>query len=537
MGYKGVIKTIPLGMQGLSGDDPQTTISPSALIRSINIRCDGTSIQTELGSRKWNTVALPSSIMGFVDFWPDAFTQRLIVVCENGKVYKFTDQNNFVEVTGSGTNIRTTLKANNQVYLLTCGSESAGRKRKVFIFTGRDPVQVISGDAIIRTNISTPAADWSTVTGTDENHPFFGIIHKNSIWALGNGNDPHRVYKSTVTDHENFTGTLSGSYSIYPGESERLISAFIYKKKLFFMKNPVGIYQLDDDNADIATWSIQKLLDSFGGVTRHCSAQALDDVVIANAYGGITGIQAVQEFGDVRARDTFATLRCEKSIRRETSQQGDPERHIMFYPDRKLVYVTYRGPTSTQNDKMVVMDLSDKTAKVTISDKDQANCLAMFKDQFGVIRPMYGSSNGFLYQLDWPDQVVGDDGYISEFQTPHMDFGDGNQDIADQIKNFENLEFVIEATGDWPIKVDVYYDSVLSHTSELSLAGGSELGLMKLDVAKLYGDVPLSVIVPLHGSGRRVSFRCYTRGNGEHFKILSMRVYYQLSGQQQRRPT
>ena len=95
---------------------------------------------------------------------------------------------------------------------MRAGKSLSGNAKKLFIFTGSDPVQVIEGTSDVRLNIDAPAADWS---GT--NQPKFGVVHRNRLVCFGNGNDTHRLYFSDSENHEIFVGGDTLTFSVYPG--------------------------------------------------------------------------------------------------------------------------------------------------------------------------------------------------------------------------------------------------------------------------------------------------------------------------------
>lgn len=419
MAYQHQVAVIPLGIGGLHTDDQQSIVPPTDLIYTKNISIGYNQIEKDPGSEKFCSTALPDAVYGFLDFWPNVVTQRLLAVCADGKVYKFNDISGYSEVTPDSA-APATLLVDNQVTLVAGGAESQGRNRKCFIFTGNNPVQVISADGTTRSNISAGATDWSGF-----NQPKFGLIHRNRLVAFGNKNDPHRFYMSLASNHEDFT-TTSLQFSVFPGEGERLISATVYKGRLFLFKYPNGLYYLDDASADTADWAIRKLSSSFGAASEHSIIQVLDDIIVGNAVGSITSLKAVQAFGDVQSADILANLRCEKYMRNTTSYAGTNERHAIYYESRKTAYFAYRGAGNTSNNRLLVMDFSTGQPRVTWTEKDQPNCLGLRKDILGVERPMYGAGDGYIYKMDMATRNVNGVGNVGRCTPALAGLGAGN---------------------------------------------------------------------------------------------------------------
>lgn len=548
--FHGNVVTIPLGQRGLRSDDPQTALSVADLILANDVLCRNGMIEKAPGSAAYNFYPLGDGagnvkgISAFFDFWPTDSAQRIICLTTDGKTRRLIDPYNSSEITGTSPAALTSV---NQAHFMSCGIESINRSRKLLLFNGRDNVQVISGDATTRSSIRLPALDWS---GT--NQPSFGILHKGRVIAFGNANNPHGIYISSASDHEDFQSlTDAAQYPVYPGEGERLFTAFEYKGRIFLGKYPRGVYYIDDSNPNVFEWAIIKVTDSYGMASVHAAASVLDDLLAANATGSITSLNATQAFGDVKSGDVLTNLHAEQFMRTYMSPSGTLDRWALYDADKKLVYFTYRSAGGSQNDRLMVLDVSAGEPKVVWFTKDQPNCLGLIKDAFNVLRPAYGAADGFLYLLDRPDRAIFNStlltpgstgissatsqftGYLSEFQTPHMDFSEGDTARAESVKIFKDLELVYVPTGRWPLFVDVFIDGLFVETISFKVAAGPVLGDFSLNRDRLGAGVPRSIKKPLHGKGRRISFRCYNSGERHNFKACALRVYFKYAGQQQ----
>ena len=651
MGYKGIVATVSMGKGGLHTDDPQDMIPPTDLILATNLSYGLQMSEKEPGSERWNAyAALPDAVVAFVDWWPAEFTQRVIAVCADGKVYRFTDRYNYTEVTAGGT-APTSLTINGQVCIVPGGNETGSNARKLFILTGNDPIQVIEADGTTRTNLSSPAADWPD-TGTS--FPTFGLIHRSRFFVFGDKNNGHRLYGSNPNDHEDFT-TLNAIYTenVYPGEGERLLAGIVYKGRFFFFKTPAGAYYLNDADTTFTNWFSEKLSSSFGAASSMCAVQGADDLFVANTEGSVTSLKAVQAFGDVESSDIFQILKNESYMREISSQLGIEDRWGLYYPDKKMVMYTYRGAGSLRNNYIAKIDLSIRDRpRVSWSDKDQPNCLGLIKDIQRVQRPYYGSDDGYIYFMDAKDRwVTGlsapvapvaalagagagnvDDGdhyyrvtfvsgatetdggfvsasvtvadqsvdgqialtsipidvsgvatsrklyrrsltnttfkllttiadnttttytdniataslgadcpltngfhtaYSSTFQTPHMDMSHLNPAAKETHKLWDFLEITFEPTGRWNLSAEVYIDGVYSETITFEVSHGFVLDDFELDTNRLSDRIPRSIRKPLHGMGRRISFKFFNSGLGENVRIQGFSVYFRTGAQGQ----
>ena len=536
MAYKGKIATIPIGRGGLVTDLPQEDIPAKHLIRAINATLVNGYAEKDFGSRRWNSTPLGTGIAGFKDFWPSELTQRVICVGKNGTVYRFSNYASSSAVLPTGS-APTALNISQYTNLVPCGQEESGNDRKLFIFTGNDPVQVISGDGTTRADISQPAADWS---GT--NQPFMAIIHRGALFAWGNRNDPHRIYKSAEINHENFLSGTATSYSIFPGEFQRIIAAQVHRKRLYVLKYPRGLYCLNDSDSDSNNWFFEKQQETFGGSSPRCSVQVLDDFLVANQFNSLTSVQAAFTFGDFESSDFFSINRCKNFANQEIASSSFGERQAMCYEAKQIAMFSFRSRTSSYSDRICMINFRDpQNPIITWNTKDQPNCLDELRDDSGIDKPCYGAEDGYLYLMDQPDRWVGTSdttsrtGYEFQIQTAHIDFGELDPTIAEQVKNYDFFEVGYIPTGKWNVTVDIFVDGLYLRTVPIELAGRSELDQFVLGENSLDDGVTWTRMSEISASGRRIGFRLSNSGVGQNVKIAKMRVYFGVSGQEQKK--
>lgn len=531
--YNGQIVELPLGENGLRTDDPNSALQAGHLIRAKNVTFQNGAVEKAPGSMRWNSSALGTGIRAGFDWWPDDAIQRMIVLGNNGKVYRYTDplsQTEVVPTAGAPSALNTSQYGN----IVAGGAEQGTNPRKLFIMTGYDPIQFISGDGKTRSNIPNPVGDF---TGT--NQPLDGVIFRGKLFVfLRNG---HSVYASLTLDHGDFASQPL-PYTIFPGESERIAGLFTFRSKLFCLKYPRGLYVMNDGDADPSQWYFERINGSFGAPGARCNVPVFDDEYIANEYGGVMSLTATNATGDVKAADIFAQLRVQKFVRDFLLPEGRGIRQGIYYGDKKTAIYIYQGRSSTQNDWLLSVDFSNTASpKVCWGDKDQPNCIFLRKDVTGIERPFYGANDGYLYSMDSPNLWVGtsdgltQSGYTYEWQTPHFDLGNGNPAFGDSNKNWDFLELMYEPCGKFNISIDIYLDGRFHKTVQIELGGRSDLDSMHLDTDTTEAEVELTSMVPIQGLGKRISFRGYNSVAGQNCKITKLRVYYKMSGQQDRK--
>lgn len=526
MSYSGITAPIPLGAEGLRTDDAQSTLPPNVLIEAFNINLFANQIEKAAGSLKLNATALSDKIVALHDWHPNSSAQRLIAITADGKAYRDTGDLTFTSQTAINTGYGV---LNNSSHFAEGGLETAGRDKKLFLFTGGNrQMKVLSADGTSFSDISAPAADWSS------NYPTFGMQHRSRMLAFGNANDPHRIYLSETGDHEDFAGGGALTFSIFPGEGDRLSGAFNFNGRLFLLKAPFGVYYLDDSQPSSANWAIRKISSSYGTASNHSIVVALRDVLAGNATGSITSVAATEKFGDIESGDILSILRIEDYMRQITSSSAVSSMSSVYYQEKKQAFFSYQSTSGINQDRLLIVDLGKQTPRAYLYDKDQPSCLALRKDDDNIARPIYGNDEGYVYQMDnRATRDVGGSGYTGVFQTPHIDFSYVDPSLSSKNKIFQFLEIVFEPTGSWDVDVEVYIDDELVETIQFAQATGPTLGDFVLDVDTLTGTSPQAIRKPLHGMGRRISFKIKNANVGENFKIQNLNVSFKVSSEQQ----
>lgn len=532
--YQGKLAVIPLGSRGFQLDLPHTIPDPSKLFRARNVTLSDGAVEKDFGSRKWNQTALESGVRAFIEYYPTKQNRRVLAVCNNGRIYRFIHPYMPAVEFNRDSLAPETLVTSGTITTLACGAEETGNPKKIFIFSGQDLPQVITGDSLNRKNITNPPADW-----TGRNQPIKGILYKNRVVAWGNDNSKHRLYFSSASDHENFTSSPL-TVEVYPGEGDGIVDCFEFKGRFFILKGPSGLYYLNDSDADVANWTIDKLHGSFGGAGPHCVIEAFDDILIANSTGSITSLVAADTFGDIASADMFKILRIERLLKQELSPENGDERHFLYCPSRRTAYVTYRSYTSARNNRILQLSFNGDVPEPTLINKDQPNCLGLIKDNFGLARPCYGSDDGFIYVMDDINRNVNGNGYLAEILTLNMDFGAGDPLAAELEKAFDFVEIVYEPTGNLQLNIDWYIDGLFYGTVTTRLdtmieveEGKSNLNSGKAGQMITSPKAPYAKRLPIGGNGRRIAFRCYNDEANVNFKLLKLNVYYKPIGTDQ----
>lgn len=520
MAYSGNVAVIPMGQIGLLTDVPPGEVPRGALIMAKNVSFETGTLTKAPGSSIYNTQVLPAGIVALVDWWPNVVTQRLIVACANGSIYRDIGDRIFSGAVAIASGLGT---LDPRSMFIEGGNETALRDRKLFFFSGNNQLKVLAADGSSFADVTTPATDWVT-----PHYPRIGIIHRNRLWAfMGN-----RSYASNSGDHENFTSSALAD-SVYPGEGGDILGAHVFKGRLFVFKEGGYVYYLNDSDPDTTDWYWQKLASNFGLSAPNGIFEANNDMIAVNESGSPISYNAVNALGDIESADILRLLQIEDYIRNSISLNGVDMTHAVYYEAKKQAFITYRRGYQTHNNLLLHLDFNKQNPRAALWTKDVADCIALRKDINKIKRPIYGSSDGYVYFMDREDRLVGASAYTGEFKTGHLDFRFLDERMAEKNKLFDHLTVEFVPMGSWNLAVDVYIDGNFSETiNYLMDVRDDGLGSFTLDTDPLGREETQRITMPLHGSGRCISFHCRLAGANQNFSIASLSVGFRMSAEQ-----
>lgn len=577
MPYTGQIAEIKFGDNGLMYDLAQQNIPPSAFIRADNVQFyNGMAEKADqintwmLGNPSFSTPTFTGEKpLAVHRYFPLPGIERHIVVTDTGNVYKYDTPFSRVLVTPI-LGAPTTLSINNLPVIVEGGNEDANQPRKLFIFTGNSPVQVIEGDNATRRNMTSPALDWSA------SYPTNGFVFRNRLCAYGNLNDPHRLYISTGSNQEDFTGSGNSTISVFPGDSDGLYGGFVFKGRVFLWKKPYGVYYLVADDPSPSNWYSQKVSSNVGIASERAYFEAGDDLFFMSNDGTIASFTAAFRLGDIYQADLLSNIKTESIFRNIIRKQFLGNAFGKYLPQKKIGIFAFPSFLSAdgKSDCFVYIDFNQQTPRVSWH-RYKANtftCVSYYKDAYGDDQFVFGKLN---YTAG--SYVNGEMGAYAPYysstvpfrlQTPHLDLGSPNN------KLFDFFEFDFENTTTWPLAVDVYIDSKYKQTFILQPYYNGTLGspifgplttqysnpTFTLNQSYLDGRGTRDGAARLGGRGKTISFvirdgnvltqvgtppnQTFTgpnpdtdQGSVYPYKITGIKVYYRVAGQDAKKQT
>jgi len=520
LSYQGHVVTIPLGQFGLLTDVNPSNLPLGALIEAKNVVVNEGMIQKAPGTDIYNaSYQLDGGIVGLHDWWPNAFVQRLIAVTSNGSIYRDNGDKSF----NNATTINDSLTGlNPRCSFVDGGNETAGQNKKLFLFSdGNNQLKVLDGDGTTFVDINLPALDWDS-----PNFPRVGIIHRNRLWAF----QGQRGYASKTGDHEDFQDASILTQSIYPGEGNDIIGCYVFKGRLFAFKEGGFVYYLVDTDVSSTNWYWRKLSSNFGLSSPNAIVHAIDDMLLGNDTGTVTSFKAVETLGDIESGDVFRLAGVERYLRRTTHPMGIDLQHALYDEEHKQIYYTYRSTYTTTNDMMINIDLNQPKPRITYLQKGTPTCLALRKDLNKIKKPIYGDASGYVHIMNYEDRLEGASSYEGAFQIAFTDFQEAEPSLAVKQKHFDFLwvEFMEESTGS--LSIDVFIDGKFMETVTTSMMiAGNQLDEFLLDTDRLGQYTTVSSPIPLHGMGRKISFRCYNAESNQSFRVAALSVGFRAA--------
>ena len=523
MAYTGKIAELPVGSDGLTGTKNLALVKPTQLLKSHGTTYENGTIQKEGGAAKYNTTAISGApaVMAGWDWWPSTSTQHMIVVGSNGRILRDTGAGTFATRLASGLTVSGTIPV-----FVEGGKEVAANNPKLFCFTGKNGVRVLSATGATMTVLASGPSDWAAT-----NQPTFGLIHESRLWGGGNANNAHRLYYSTTANHESFNATGSGSVVVYPGEGEALTGAVSFKGYIICWKKPRGVYAVDTTDPAVANWKVKRITSAVGMLSPRAFTVTDNDVVFVDNVASLQALSAVQEFGALANRSLSQIALMDPFVRDNIALGKISVIQGIYYAAKREAHFAMPGLGTTQNTVRLVVDFNRlDLPRFRWSERDTPISMWLRKDANAVQRPMMGDDVGFVWSLDQTAKDKAGAGYTSEFQTPHIDLSHLDPKLGTMRKTGDFLELVVEPKGNWNLSVDVYWDSSLKETVYFNMGQtGGSLGSFTLDTDVLGGESILNKKRRITGSGRRISLTARNSGADEDYSVAKYFLHFRTT--------
>jgi hypothetical protein len=401
------------------------------------------------------------------------------------------------------------------------GKEDGAQYRKLFYLNGFDVPRVFYGDGTeVNSNaIASPATDWDGTATNTGARPAVGVIHRDRlVLACPTGKDPHRLYLSSPTNHEDFvTAYQATTRRVRSDIGERIYGLASFQGVLWVWKYPVGIFYIDDSDLDPVNWVERTKSQAIGCAPSPYAVCPMDeDIIFMSATGAFHVLSAVDTLGGVRASDLSWHLGLNPWLRANMNLARLNQTLSVWYPNKKVALFSVPGAGSTSNNLMLKWDFSGveygEPVKFSYSYQNVADALAIARDTDGVWKPVIGETNT-IKMLDRDARNKDGQGYTASYQTPHIDFSTADPSLVWKRKLFEALELVMEPVSQGTVTVQVYVDGTLRQTLTFDATKKRDRKLLRV------------------GDGYTISFKVSNSTVNDDFKILSHLVYFKVGNE------
>lgn len=521
MAFRGIQAPMPVGLQGLHGSHNPSKLGPGHFSFVEGVDYDGDVLTKDGGAQKLNASALgdPSKILAGINWSPVAGEHHDVVVLDNGAILKDTGAGTF------GTTL-TTISPPTVFppYFVRAGGEAVGEPRKLFIFSESDQVQVVEGTDNTAADISTPPADWAS------SFPIFGVAHANRIFAAGNASDPHRIYYTGTTDHEDYS--TGGTLAIYPGEGDQIVGAISFRGLLIVYKFPVGVYIVDTRDPDDANWSVTRLNNVVGLCSPWALVQISNDILLMDGFANIHVQSAVDDISDINSSNIGRAFDFRVFVKDNINKSNLKKVMGAWYADRTKAWFMMPGSGDDDNNRRIMLDFNNPEtgARLLVSRRDEGSALWMRPDGTGIERPTLGDLDGFIWLMD--DDARNKDGaaYDMLMETGENDFSYLEPALGGKTKNGQFLEVTADLVAQTEIFITPVWDGFPGDPIEFLLGNDSAvLGSFLIGTDMLAASGVGVARRKLDGAGRRLKLIIENSSLNEEVRISKIQVDFTVS--------
>lgn len=523
MAFRGLIATIPVGLQGFNGSKNASKLGPGHFGYVEGVDIDGGVLVKDGGAQKLNTVALgaPSKVMAGINWSPVPGNSDDIVFLGNGELRKDTGAGTFPTLLAT-LGIPTLFPP----FFVRAGGEIVGATRKLFVFNEAAQVRVISGTASAATAITGPPADWGAA------FPIFGCQHGNRLWGGGNANDPHRLYYSTIASHQDFTSAGAGTLSVFPGEGDQLVGAISFRGLLVCFKYPQGVYLVDTRDPSVANWRVDKLNGAIGAASPWCIVQISNDVLLLDSYGNFHLMSTVTDFSDIATSDVSRPQNIGPFMRANVSLTNMRKAMGAWYSAKAKAWFMVPLSGSSNNDLRIVVDFNEASAgaRFYLSRRDIGPSLWTRPDSLGVRRPTLGDNVGFIRTMDEEERNKDGVAYLMYFETSENDFSFVDPQLGPRTKNGQFIEITSDLVRNSVLTVTPVWDGFIGNPIIFQLgSAAAALGSFVLDADMLSASGLITAQERLEGQGRRLKLIVSNPDLDDEVRISEIRVGFTVA--------
>lgn len=517
MAFRGIIATVPAGLQGFNGSRNPSKLGPGNFSACEGVDIDGGVLIKDGGAEKLNASALSAGILSGTNWSASPGTNYDVVFLEDGDVLRDAGDGTFPVTLASALNVPTLFNP----FFLVAGGEQVGDGRKLFMFSESNQVQFVEGTGTSFAAIGDPPADWAA------SFPICGCLHDNRLWGAGNASDPHRLYYSMLTDHGDFVDASAGTLAIFPGEGDQIVGIKSFRGLLLVAKYPRGIYLVDTRDPDRSNWRVDKLNDAVGLAGPNAFLQISNDMLMLDTGGNFHLASTIDDISDIRTSDAGKLQDISTFMRSNVNLSGLRKATAVWYAAKSKAWFTMPLAGATDNNLRMIIDFNEAQVgpRFFLSRRDIANGMWLRRDATGVERPTIGDDEGFVWILDQEERNKDGDAYEMSFETAEIDFSYIDPELAAHTKNGQYIEIVADLISNSLLNVVPVWDGLPQDPIIFQLGNsGAALGSFVLDSDALASAGIVTVMHKLSGQGRRLKLIVTNNELDDEVRISEIRV-------------
>lgn len=475
------------------------------------------------GATKVNAIPADgdADIAGMFDFWRGggaaSFTQKFVVVAGNSKIYRDDMDGTLDDITG--------------------GASITANMIPVFC-QARDLLTIWSSanDLPLKYN---QTGDVGSLGGT----PPVGrgmVFHANRGWAWGVNANASRLYYSSSTDIEDWSGADTGSLDLDPEDGDRITGAISYKHVLIVFKGPQkgSLHQIAGTAPTGADAFSRKVLVRGIPLQTHNSIVPVGDDALFMSDRGIHSLGTTIEFGNFREKDLTRFLRG--YFRESVNMTHLQKVWGTDYSEKSCVVWVLPAAGSAEPNRLFglsYIQLAEKGWQPFTWTRGGISACTRIHPTTRRRNLVFGTTDGFVALQDTADRsIYSNTAYAARMLSPEVLIGEadgGGRPRGDIPVTLERMYLRSKSSGDHDVNVTVKRDNGVEPYTFNQGSSGFLLGTSILGVHKLGGTKTRIVYSkpPVIGTTRGVQFDITQGGLNQDMNLLEIGLEYTSSGQ------
>lgn len=440
---------LPLGTVGFATDLAPQVRQLTHFTAAENVIYEVSGAVRKLGGdSRINSTAITGgpTLTGMFDFWlgggAATFAQKFVAMTSDQKVYKDDMDGTFDDITGAASITASAIPVFCQARdLLTIWDD---KNDGPFKWNQTGNIAALAG---------TPPAGRGAV------------FHVNRVWAWGVNANASRLYYSSSTDAEDWSGGDTGSIDLDPEDGDRIIGAVSYKRRLIVFKGPNhGTIHVISGTAPTGGDAFSRTVLTSGiALQSHNSIIPVSDDIWFMSDQGIHSLAATQDFGDFQG--SFLSRFCRGYFRDTVNRNRLNQVWGVNYQLKGCAAWVLPVNSSTTNNETFGISysrLQEDGLKPFTWTRSGASAAIRLHPNSRLKEVVFGNTAGFALRQDQATRsITSNTAYNYHLTTPWIMTGEIDANGQPKPYNPANLERIgmrSISTGDWNVGVQVSSD-------------------------------------------------------------------------------